>query len=475
MRLPVEQRSAREEASSLARSCLSRQEHGRGEASKEQICRRSRRSRARLISFECDAMRCDGADNQTNSMSKPAPQPAAAAAAASSSSAAVAASDPRPTQPTQEPSAQSVSYHISPGGSDAEGNAVPEGVLGCAHYARKCLIRAPCCTTFFPCRLCHADVARPPKLDHEIDRKAIDEMVCMICLKAGRGAGVQPVAAACQDCKAPMARYYCGVCHLFDDDASHSIFHCDGCGICRRGLREEFKHCTTCSCCMTISAFADHKCVEDATKRDCAICLSDMFSGRDPISFLRCGHPLHVACMRQLFSSARDRMPVCPLCKMSCVEQDAAMQSLIDSHVESTPMPEEYREWSCLILCNDCLTKSEGVPWRPDYTKCPREECGSYNTDVLERYRSKEEAEAARAAKPLSRGPSQVGAGAGAGVASSASSAAAASSSVAAASAAAPAAAPSSAAPSSSAAAPAPAAAPSSAANASNADPNTQF
>lgn len=36
---------------------------------------------------------------------------------------------------------------------------------------------------------------------------------------------------------------------FFDDDVSKQQFHCDDCGICRVGGRQNFFHCATCGCC----------------------------------------------------------------------------------------------------------------------------------------------------------------------------------------------------------------------------------
>ena len=34
-------------------------------------------------------------------------------------------------------------------------------------------------------------------------------------------------------CGTSLAAYYCGICHLFDDDPKHDIYHCPFCNICR--------------------------------------------------------------------------------------------------------------------------------------------------------------------------------------------------------------------------------------------------
>jgi hypothetical protein len=154
--------------------------------------------------------------------------PSEQSSAASSAAPAAALSQPQcTTVATSEPSAQSLSWHRAP-------NSEQSGILGCSHYIKNCKVRAPCCPTFFTCRLCHdesAPIAPGAKEDHSIDRKAINEMVCMLCLRDGRGSRVQPVAERCQDCHEQMASYFCAVCKLFDGNPEHTIFHCADCGI----------------------------------------------------------------------------------------------------------------------------------------------------------------------------------------------------------------------------------------------------
>ncbi|EXB77523.1 Uncharacterized RING finger protein [Morus notabilis] len=70
-------------------------------------------------------------------------------------------------------------------------------VFGCEHYKRNCKLRATCCGKLFPCR------------------KATVEMMCMNCLQ------IQPVGSVCRtpSCREfSMAKYYCSICKLFDDE-----------------------------------------------------------------------------------------------------------------------------------------------------------------------------------------------------------------------------------------------------------------
>lgn len=61
------------------------------------------------------------------------------------------------------------------------------------------------------------------------DRYAVSEMQCMMC------GTQQPVAQNCTTCGEQLARYYCNICHLFDDEPGRDIYHCPFCNVCRRG------------------------------------------------------------------------------------------------------------------------------------------------------------------------------------------------------------------------------------------------
>jgi CHY zinc finger len=100
---------------------------------------------------------------------------------------------------------------------------------GCIHYHANCALVAPCCNAVVPCRLCHDEgIAEAPvatvkqseqaqqPCTRVFDRYAVREMVCRLCGAQG------PVGPSCSTCHASMARYYCSVCHLFEDRPGES-------------------------------------------------------------------------------------------------------------------------------------------------------------------------------------------------------------------------------------------------------------
>lgn len=114
---------------------------------------------------------------------------------------------------------------------DGEERARP---LGCEHYRRNVKMQCVRCERWYTCRLCHDAVE-----DHQLPRKETLHMLCMLCGCA------QKVGDSCIKCGTPAARYYCGVCKLWNDDPDKSIYHCNDCGICRvgQGLGKDFFHC----------------------------------------------------------------------------------------------------------------------------------------------------------------------------------------------------------------------------------------
>ena len=110
--------------------------------------------------------------------------------------------------------------------------------FGCEHYRRNVKLQCSACNRWYTCRFCHDRTE-----DHPLNRRETKNMLCMLCGRA------QAAGEICVSCGEPAARYYCGVCKLWDDDNAKSIYHCNDCGICRvgQGLGKDFIHCKVCS------------------------------------------------------------------------------------------------------------------------------------------------------------------------------------------------------------------------------------
>jgi len=246
--------------------------------------------------------------------------------------------------------------------SDATAAAICLPAEGCAHYRRRCKLRAPCCGELYSCRFCH-DADK----QHAMNRHDVKSVVCSTCNHE------QSPQASCEICGTTFGAYFCGVCNLFDDDVKKDQFHCDKCGICRVGGRENFFHCDTCGACYSTELRNNHVCVPNSMQRDCPICCEFLFDSLEAPQVLRCGHTIHRKCLE---SYSAHGGYTCPLCNASVCDMRAAW-SVLDEEIEQTPMPEELAQRMVKVLCNDCHAHSE-----PQFhalgLKCS--DCGSYNT-----------------------------------------------------------------------------------------------
>ncbi|KAB5585902.1 hypothetical protein GE09DRAFT_43549 [Coniochaeta sp. 2T2.1] len=252
---------------------------------------------------------------------------------------------------------------------DEGGVGVGSGVrlLGCEHYRRNVKMQCATCDKWYTCRLCH-DAAE----DHQLPRKETQHMLCMRCGCA------QKVGDTCIKCGETAARYYCGVCKLWNDDPDKSVYHCDGCGICRvgQGLGKDFFHCNKCAACIAVSILDKHKCIERSTDRDCPICGDNMFDSVKRVIFMSCGHTIHHSCFKDLLKTSYR----CPLCNKSVVNMEIQFRNY-DAAIQSQPMPEDYRDARAVVSCNDCSAKSQtAYHWLG--LRCSI--CQSYNTVALQ-------------------------------------------------------------------------------------------
>ena len=109
-----------------------------------------------------------------------------------------------------------------------------EPPLGCHHYERNVKLQCFTCQKWYTCRFCH-----DAKEDHSLIRLETKNMLCMLCGTPQRASEV------CISCGEISAQYYCNICKLWENRKSKPIYHCNDCGICRRGLGlgKDFFHC----------------------------------------------------------------------------------------------------------------------------------------------------------------------------------------------------------------------------------------
>lgn len=106
--------------------------------------------------------------------------------------------------------------------------------LGCQHYQRNVKLQCFTCKKWYTCRFCH-----DANEDHNLIRPETRNMLCMIC------ATPQRASDTCINCGEIAASYYCNICKLWENRSTKPIYHCNDCGICRRGmgLGKDFFHC----------------------------------------------------------------------------------------------------------------------------------------------------------------------------------------------------------------------------------------
>ncbi|KDD73818.1 hypothetical protein H632_c1816p1 [Helicosporidium sp. ATCC 50920] len=249
-----------------------------------------------------------------------------------------------------------------------------EGQHGCSHYRRRAKLVTPCCDRVFWCRHCHNeemnDAESDPRKRHILDRSQVKFVECGVC------SARQPVSEVCSHCGVRFGAYTCTKCPFFSDDTSNDPFHCDQCGLCRVGGRDNFFHCERCGSCYSLALRDSHTCVERSMHQDCPICSEYLFESTSPASVLPCGHTLHSSCLKLLARSHQGVCPTCPIC-MRAISDESARWEHMDAVLAVSRMPAEYRGWTADVLCNDCAG-SGVVPFHFMGLKCPA--CGSYNT-----------------------------------------------------------------------------------------------
>lgn len=239
----------------------------------------------------------------------------------------------------------------------------------CEHYKRKCALICKTCNRQFICRHCHNEEI----LNHELDRKKVDEIVCLECNTK------QSVSNECINCKIQFAKYFCEICRLYDDDNSKNIFHCDECGLCRIGKREEYFHCNICNGCFPIINKDTHHeiCRQKMLNDDCPICRESCFDSNKNTVILRCKHPIHSECLKLYINKGK---PNCPICRKMIMEPEnngiKRWIQQIDEKILENPIPEEMQK-KVNIGCIECEKDCE-TSFHIFGLKCIH--CGHYNT-----------------------------------------------------------------------------------------------
>lgn len=256
-------------------------------------------------------------------------------------------------------------------------DGVAGAVFGCPHYSRACKLRHPKSGRLYTCRLCCDHQRELPMWEDEpLDRYAVSEVYCMVCttLQPSNDRCINP---DCASSHKPFARYFCRICHLYDD-GSRPIFHCPYCNTCRlgHGLGIDYRHCMRCNACVSLND-KEHRCIPQKLQGDCPICYESLFQSTEPLRGVKCGHVMHLSC----FTQYRRSRYTCPLCCKS-MEDMKDHFALLDAAIRMQPMPFTFLHTKSSIYCQDCGQTGQ-VPYHFVGLKCPQ--CSSYNTREMGR------------------------------------------------------------------------------------------
>jgi RING finger/CHY zinc finger protein 1 len=232
----------------------------------------------------------------------------------------------------------------------------------CEHYDRKCKIYTLCCKKIYGCRLCHDAVE-----DHQLNRFETETIICSICDQK------QGISNQCIQCHIQFADYFCKICRLWTK--SMQTYHCDGCGICNVGEKDDNFHCDSCKRCYLKSS-TTHTCNEIQEDSKCTICYENLFQSTQSTIAPNCGHTIHFTCYENNLKNGNYQ---CPFCKKCLVNMTSYWQHL-DNLILTQPMPEEY-EKKVNIGCNDCGRKSSNVDSHFLGNKCSF--CNGYNCYLI--------------------------------------------------------------------------------------------
>jgi hypothetical protein len=182
---------------------------------------------------------------------------------------------------------------------------VPE----CSHYHRDVKLYAACCNVVIECRMCHDELTNG---SHFMEQGKSAKVFCKQAQDVGRKCSNPAYAVE------TVEAYFCAICRLYYSSDT-PVYHCDSCGLCRKGIQEEYFHCETCNACVSIESRARHRCMPRSLDVDCPICKEYLFTSTKHVMYMRCGHAMHVQCW-DVHTRTKD---TCPFCQKSLATMDS--------------------------------------------------------------------------------------------------------------------------------------------------------
>ncbi|XP_044176831.1 uncharacterized protein LOC122959547 [Acropora millepora] len=171
----------------------------------------------------------------------------------------------------------------------------------CEHYQRRCRVRFPCCTQFYPCHRCHNSSSNCKN-----DEAKACHATHLKCSLSQFEQEIDENSDVCRGCGEKMAAYFCSICKHFTS-IDKNPYHCNQCGICRIHKDKSF-HCKVCNVCLDKRLENNHKCRPDSGHDERCICLEDAFSG---CQILPCSHKVHRECAIAMIQNGIRTCPVC--------------------------------------------------------------------------------------------------------------------------------------------------------------------
>ena len=180
--------------------------------------------------------------------------------------------------------------------------------LTCKHYKKGCSrLHFACCDIYDPCNRCHNE-----KTSCSLLSPKINSVICNQCDFE------QEPGRVCVNCNHEFSVNYCDICKVWHNQ---EIFHCYDCGTCKLGRIDDMFHCHTCEACFNLAAKEKHVCAKSSFKEtECPICLESVLTAQKGSKILKCGHVVHIECIRGYELRQNSS---CPICKKTYKDMSA--------------------------------------------------------------------------------------------------------------------------------------------------------
>ena len=205
--------------------------------------------------------------------------------------------------------------------------------LSCTHYPKKCArFQFSCCNIIDPCRRCHLERGTCSDVKvKKIQCNQCDEVLDLTQLD------VLTEVKNCKKCGLEFGKFCCKICFIWTDN---ELTHCDKCGHCLKGKKEDMFHCDNCDVCFPTKNRETHSCSLSVSYRGstCAICLEKLYGSQKPYFALQCKHFVHSHCVSDYTENGKYN---CPMCKKSLTDMSVQWNYLC-MQIQKNPVPSDF-------------------------------------------------------------------------------------------------------------------------------------